>query len=729
MDEEHATSEEPKQCDAIVTPASPDATLGRPTDVLSPTLQLGLLHKDHSDDDSDEHVSEPAASLVPSSAFPETKFVLTRDELQVTNVTLPLSKLLEFLETSFKCRSCNSVEGKKFTQERYGIATSIYFECVNCGLATSCRADLTNELESKWASKPASKHFKDTKKDSVNAADFELNRKLYLATQQCGGGLTEAKVVAGVLGMHTNALKGRWSDISQVVGLQIIEVAKEWIDQNVLIEMELSPIDETTGRKKITACGDCRWDKRSSGRRYDSISGCSVLIGCRSQLVLNVAPMSNKCSKCSRKIPHDGDLCPMNVNCSSKAMEAIGSANIVEDLFLDYNAYIYEYVGDDDSSTKKVLRHSWEEEVIAGTLDEVPRYINGKKKPDNGVLPIEHPNIIWLADKGHRVRQFASKLFKLAGMKKADCEGTRLDAERMKRNLSYAIRCNCCCGNVEVLKKAVECVLEHHFNNHSLCSEDWCRVKNLEGDELEEAMLKYRSKETNGAFYLQVKALFEEFYALLHEMLHEWDTNIVEGLNKFFTKFLPKDRTYAMTIENKVRIYLAVAIDSVGYTETYKCIAEKTGLTYCEVQKELNLQLDQMKSYRRQYRKKDATKIRRMRHYYKKMADEKIKLADSNRKGKQYSSGMSGPFEEDGVGTQQAMAPTISNKRRKTNKEKEIMKCGHCGRMGHSRRTSFDCLQNPKRMAQDRAEEDTKQQAREKGTYIITILCDIELSM
>ncbi len=90
---------------------------------------------------------------------------------------------------------------------------------------------------------------------------------------------------------------------------------------------------------------------------------------------------------------------------------------------------------------------------------------------------------------------------------------------------------------------------------------------------------------------------------------------------------------------------------------------------------------------------------------------------------------MSGPFEEDGVGTQQAMAPTISNKRRKTNKEKEIMKCGHCGRMGHSRRTSFDCLQNPKRMAQDRAEEDTKQQAREKGTYIITILCDIELSM
>jgi hypothetical protein len=61
------------------------------------------------------------------------------------------------------------------------------------------------------------------------------------------------------------------------------------------------------------------------------------------------------------------------------------------------------------------------------------------KKTDNGCLPIEHPIIIWLADKGHWVRQFANKLFKLAGKKKADCEATSLDAERMKRSFSYAI--------------------------------------------------------------------------------------------------------------------------------------------------------------------------------------------------------------------------------------------------------------------------------------------------
>jgi hypothetical protein len=53
------------------------------------------------------------------------------------------------------------------------------------------------------------------------------------------------------------------------------------------------------------------------------------------------------------------------------------------------------------------------------------------------------------------------------------------------------------------------------------------------GHEREEAELKYRSKLLNGDFYLQVKKPFDEFYALLAEMLHEWDTNIVEGMNKF----------------------------------------------------------------------------------------------------------------------------------------------------------------------------------------------------
>ena len=135
-------------------------------------------------------------------------------------------------------------------------------------------------------------------------------------------------------------------------------------------------------------------------------------MGCRIQLVLDIEAMSNLCITYKREIPHDVELCLRNVQCTSKGMEAIGSSEIVDRIFRKYSAYIHEYVGDDDSSTKRVLRHSYQDEVDHWMRLDVPRDVSGKKKPDNGLLPIDHPTIIWLADKGHRVRQFANKLFK-----------------------------------------------------------------------------------------------------------------------------------------------------------------------------------------------------------------------------------------------------------------------------------------------------------------------------
>jgi hypothetical protein len=40
----------------------------------------------------------------------------------------------------------------------------------------------------------------------------------------------------------------------------------------------------------------------------------------------------------------------------------------------------------------------------------------GAKKPDNGKLPINHPSITFLPDKGHRVRGYAKKYFALAAL-------------------------------------------------------------------------------------------------------------------------------------------------------------------------------------------------------------------------------------------------------------------------------------------------------------------------
>jgi hypothetical protein len=77
-------------------------------------------------------------------------------------------------------------------------------------------------------------------------------------------------------------------------------------------------------------------------------------------------------------------------------------------------------------------------------------------------------------------------------------------------------------------------------------------VKKLEGPERQEVMLKYCCKQKNAFFYLQVKELFEEFYSLLDEMMHGWDTNIVKGMNKVFTKFLPIVKYLALSTIKKV---------------------------------------------------------------------------------------------------------------------------------------------------------------------------------
>jgi hypothetical protein len=187
----------------------------------------------------------------------------------------------------------------------------------------------------------------------VSAADFQININLYLGAQQCGEGRNDARVIAGMLGVHHNALRNTWKNIEEKFGLLIIELGHEIMEANRMIEKVLSP--SVDGTYALSLCGDARWNKRGSARNYSSLSGCAVTVGCRSQLVWDVEAMSNQCIKCIRGIPHDADVCPNNVDCTSKAMEAVGSCRIVMRICESGDCYVREFFSDDDSSTKKVL--------------------------------------------------------------------------------------------------------------------------------------------------------------------------------------------------------------------------------------------------------------------------------------------------------------------------------------------------------------------------------------
>jgi hypothetical protein len=245
---------------------------------------------------------------------------------------------------------------------------------------------------------------------------------------------------------------------------------------------------------------------------------------------------------------------------SSKGMEATGAARLVKRLSTDGIVYIGEYVSDDDSSSRAMLTHSYKDSIEAGLMasEDRPRYKHGGKKPDNGRLPINHPPITFLADKGHRVRGYAKKYFLLAGAVKAKNFGvTKIDAKRMKRRLSWALRIRTG-GTFKELQEYLTAVLEHHFDNHNHCG-DWCKAKGMTGEEKQKNSLMFRCKTRNAAIYEQFKNLHDEFMKedKLRQLFHSWDMNAIEGFNKRITKFLPKDRTFCKTFENAIRIHLA----------------------------------------------------------------------------------------------------------------------------------------------------------------------------
>jgi hypothetical protein len=109
---------------------------------------------------------------------------------------------------------------------------------------------------------------------------------------------------------------------------------------------------------------------------------------------------------------------------------------------MEDKCYVANLVTDDNSSVRKMLTHSYREllEAFKITEAEWPRYVNGRNMSDNGLLPLLHAISKFLADKGHRVRGYTRFVFaELVKSISNGCGCTKVDAERMKRRLSWTL--------------------------------------------------------------------------------------------------------------------------------------------------------------------------------------------------------------------------------------------------------------------------------------------------
>jgi hypothetical protein len=130
--------------------------------------------------------------------------------------------------------------------------------------------------------------------------------------------------------------------------------------------------------------------------------------------------------------------------------------------------------------------------------------------------------------------------------------------------------------------------------------------------EVRESGLRFRCKVRNKELYLFLKGHHEQFMegTKLHQLYHQYDTNNLKGFNKFLTKFLPKDKTYCQTIENKAKSMLAVGLQSIGYR-----IFQLTGIPI-KLDDIMSLFLrdeDTDNLWRKVHRRKEGIKIIRMR--------------------------------------------------------------------------------------------------------------------
>ena len=111
--EEDGTCSSPVAAVPTVVTPSPGVTIGSVRGRESPTgtLNLGANHQDHSDAKDTSSVDEAPPTKKPKP-FPATLFTLVpstykEEDLPITNISLPLSKLISFLDASFKCHKCS----------------------------------------------------------------------------------------------------------------------------------------------------------------------------------------------------------------------------------------------------------------------------------------------------------------------------------------------------------------------------------------------------------------------------------------------------------------------------------------------------------------------------------------------------------------------------------------------------------------------------------------------
>ncbi|XP_062579139.1 uncharacterized protein LOC134241063 [Saccostrea cucullata] len=229
------------------------------------------------------------------------------------------------------------------------------------------------------------------------------------------------------------------------IGRAVEDIAAESMSD--ALQKELEMMNEEMNENGLVVAVDAGWQKRGSGKTYDSLSGHCSMVGPLSDKVLSYSLRSKNCRVCSvaestNKNPAAHE-CSKNWEGSSKAMEADMVIEMVQDLQKSKGITIDGIIGDEDSTT----------------IARLKAYVNADIKK--------------LSDKNHLKKLFTNSLFTL---KKKHSSLTLSVIKYIQKCFSYSIAQGK--GNASQIKEDLSSIPLHIFGDHQHCSSRWCNFIN-----------------------------------------------------------------------------------------------------------------------------------------------------------------------------------------------------------------------------------------------------------
>jgi len=600
------------------------------------------------------------------------------------------------------CKLCGG--GMSLTFRSIGIATTPHLECDKCEFQSVCDIETTTL--------PRGRH--------PRTSDYAVNCQHVAACISSGDGGTEAGRILGLLDLPNYATmeKHTFPTVEYMMHGKLQDVSKRALEDNLREEVRLSllqndDLNYTTWIEGIDSGdaleldesfyatirggSDMGWQKRSSGRRYDSLSGHECVFGALTRKPIMMCIKSKFCRVCTsakrlNKVPKQHKCCANHVD-SSGSMEADALLDMIHELKSKWNVHVSHLCTDDDSTMRARVR--WGNEDYKRHFGNYPmvEIMKGKNKgkmrirEDTGRLKLCVPQPTFVADPSHRKKTLRNKLYALNNLPAPQKHGFGpADITRIVKNFSYFVNTM---STIDSTQWAVQgrCVLDHHFDDHANCGSFCLRKKELIEKTPEENSNKfYRSKDKDVKLYAALDQIVSGFLTQerLEEVGHGMDTQPNESLNNTIAWKAPKGKTYSGSVSLENRVCMAIATHLIGPAEYFgRCFdsmgirmrpgtghylsSQAKSLTNCQVRQ-----------------RKIEVKRRRNEKNFTKLRQQLAKLLSDQKAGNVYKPGV----------VMEVVCGEVSNK-----------SACRCGGTDHHRTSSLKCPKN-KLYAIDQLEAD-----------------------